>query len=157
MTRKMYDSLLAGLQDYLSQELPSLSIKWWEALVLPHISYQNQAKFEKVGKTAFIFLDLLDLLKVLERNWQSLEEKYNYPSTVFGLIKQLRLARNTYAHPLNFDPYKVEWTEYNRATIRLLFLHLNGGQYKNAISGTVPRTGPSLPSQPQNPSKGELQ
>ncbi|MGD9546723.1 MAG: Swt1 family HEPN domain-containing protein [Candidatus Krumholzibacteriia bacterium] len=130
MNSKQYDQLVSDLRAFLSRKLPTLSDRWWPDLVLPNISDKFKRRFGKAGPTAFKFLDLGDLLKLTENIWYLLEEKHQYPQTALGLVKQLRIARNEYAHRSTIDPMADEWDRYHALTIEMLLRTLNSGVYQ---------------------------
>lgn len=88
----------AALCGLLDQTLPSVSDRWWDSLVLPNLSFQQQRAVDARGITKLSGLDLAALLRVLDSNWHELSEKLGLTSEDRHFLKELRTVRDRWAH-----------------------------------------------------------
>jgi ATP-dependent helicase HepA len=88
----------ATICSFLDQILPPLSERWWEVLVLPHLSFQQRMAVEGKRVTNLSGLDLAALLRVLDSNWHEVSEKLALSTEDRHFLKELRTVRDRWAH-----------------------------------------------------------
>ena len=119
MNSQMYDDLSFRIRAFLREELPHHSCLWWDELVMPFLTPRNRKNGEAWGPKLFMALDLAELLRVAEKNWRIISRRHQFPSRVFGLIKNLQSARNAYAHRTCIDEASL-WHGLDQISIDLL-------------------------------------
>ncbi|HUQ90369.1 MAG TPA: helicase-related protein [Bryobacteraceae bacterium] len=88
----------AAVCSLLQEILPSISEKWWEVLVLSHLSFQQRRAVEAKRVTKLSGLDLAALLRVLDSNWYEVSEKLALANEGRHFLKELRTVRDRWAH-----------------------------------------------------------
>ncbi len=83
---------------YLGQKLPQLSQNWWETHVFQKLSFQQQRNVESRQGNALDQLDFAALIRVIDKNWQELRERFQLPLEGMNWIKELQSIRNRWAH-----------------------------------------------------------
>ena len=83
---------------FLEKVLPSLSDRWWDLNVLPHLSFQQRRSVEAKRVTQLSGLDLAALLRVLDSNWYEVSEKLSLSNEDRHFLKELRTVRDRWAH-----------------------------------------------------------
>ncbi len=83
---------------FLEEVLPSLSIRWWDLNVLPHLSFQQRRSVDARRVKRLSGLDLAALLRVLDSNWYEVSEKYSLSNEDRHFLKELRTVRDRWAH-----------------------------------------------------------
>ncbi|MDX2224992.1 MAG: Swt1 family HEPN domain-containing protein [Rhodospirillaceae bacterium] len=82
----------------LNQHLSRLSPDWWRLHVINQLTDTQRRTAAERRWTAVEHLDLAALLKVLDANWFDLAHIGGWPRDGQGLVKELRHARNRWAH-----------------------------------------------------------
>ena len=97
----MYDLIRVGtveLTRFLSAELPKLSAKWWQRLVVDRLSFHQQRSVQEKKHNSLQQLDFAALLRVLDQNWNELCDRLNLPREGRSWVKELQTVRNKWAH-----------------------------------------------------------
>lgn len=87
------------LAAWLEEKLQKLDKNFWKDMVLPKLSYQQNAMIEQNNKTQLQELDLTCILRIFDKNWYDLSFRYNLKPEIRSYIKSLQIIRNKYAHP----------------------------------------------------------
>ncbi len=101
MTGKVNQILLEAskeLHDYLQDILPKFSSAWWQELVFPSLSFQQQRFVEQRRDHSLASLDLAALLRVFDQNWYAIEETEKLTHEVRNYLKEMQTIRNRWAH-----------------------------------------------------------
>lgn len=96
-------SLLANdtaesLRSYLLQVLPEIDHDWWNKLVTPSLSFQQQRMVEDRNISSLSGLDLAALLRVLDKNWYEVSSKRTLTNEARTWAKEMQYIRNKWAH-----------------------------------------------------------
>lgn len=86
------------ISSWLQSELPSFDERWWESLVLSALTYQQKQRVERSNITSIGQLDLAALLRIFDRNWYQLSQKYNFSQQDRNYFKEMQTVRNRWAH-----------------------------------------------------------
>ena len=91
-------SATEGLCGWLSDALPKFDQVWWSSRVLSSLSYQQRDRVERKGINSLHQLDLAALLRVMDRNWYELSDKFNLTNQDRNYVKEMQTIRNRWAH-----------------------------------------------------------
>ncbi len=83
---------------YLGHKLPLLSQDWWENNVFQKLSFQQQRNVESRQVKALDQLDFAALIRLIDKNWQDLKDRFQLPPEGMNWIKELQSIRNRWAH-----------------------------------------------------------
>ncbi len=91
-------SLASYLASFLHSTLPSLHQDWWNITVIQNLTVQQENWVRQRNITSLSGLDLAALLRIFDRNWSYLSEKYTLFSESRSFLKELQFIRNRWAH-----------------------------------------------------------
>lgn len=86
------------LQLLLEAQLPSIGKDWWKDCVLHQLSFQQQRLASEIGITSLSGLDLAALLRVADKNWQTVSQAGGFSHEVRNWLKEAQTIRNRWAH-----------------------------------------------------------
>lgn len=86
------------LGKWLKTNFLKIDENFWNTLVLPNLSYQQNIMVNQNGTTTLDGLDLSCLLRVFEKNWFNLTYKITLPQQLRPYLKEMQVIRNRYAH-----------------------------------------------------------
>lgn len=114
------------IASWLNTKLQNLDADYWQKMVLPKLSYQQNLMIEQYQKDQLQQLDLTCILRIFDKNWHDLNFRYNLKSEIRSYIKSLQIIRNKYAHP---DSY-ISTYDMNKdiTTLQMLLKSLNIGE-----------------------------
>ncbi len=87
-----------GLARWLDHRLPK-SGDWWDILVLSKLTDNQRAISNKNGAVELANLDLSSLLRIADKNWYVISQKYLLNYTERNRLKNMFAVRNRWAHP----------------------------------------------------------
>jgi hypothetical protein len=112
MTRDLHFDILAAARSLILAELAERGPDWWLRIALPLVSYWNMERARAMGDLYVDVMDLAECLRILDAAWHLVEARHELSPRWHYLVKQLKAARNTYAHPVSSDPTGMEaWDE----------------------------------------------
>jgi len=97
---KMHEYLLAtsgGLARWLDSHLPK-SNDWWNVLVLSKLSDNQRINCERDGASLLTDLDLSALLRVADKNWYLISQKFFLNYSERDRLKSMFSIRNRWSH-----------------------------------------------------------
>ena len=110
------------LCEWLSDALPKLDQAWWSSRVLSQLSYQQRERVDRQGIHSLRQLDLSALLRIMDRNWYELSERFKFTTSDRHFVKEMQTIRNRWAH---LDTYGIEADDmYRDADTLQRFLRL---------------------------------
>ncbi len=83
---------------YLEKNLPTIKDDWWNTLVIPFLSYQQQQFVKQKRITTLFGLDLAALLRIIDQNWHNISQQKNFPHEARNYLKEMQTIRNRWAH-----------------------------------------------------------
>lgn len=83
---------------FLGEKLPTLSENWWNSHVVDRLSFQQQRNIENKRINSLEQLDFAALIRLFDKNWQDLKDRFNLPHEGLNWIKELQSIRNRWAH-----------------------------------------------------------
>lgn len=86
------------LSTWLEEKLSKISSDYWNEIVIPCLSYQQNMMIKERGTTNLKNLDLACLLRIFDKNWYLLKDKNILPVQLRSYLKELQIIRNKYAH-----------------------------------------------------------
>ena len=86
------------ISSWLQSELPTCDEKWWDSFVISALTYQQKQRVERTNITSISQLDLAALLRIFDRNWYQLSQKYNFSHQDRNYFKEMQTVRNRWAH-----------------------------------------------------------
>lgn len=101
IVEKMSEYLLVasvGLARWLDNRLPKSS-DWWNTLVLSKLTGNQRTISDNNGVSELSYLDLSSLLRVADKNWYVISQKYFLNYTERDRLKSMFTVRNRWAHP----------------------------------------------------------
>ena len=95
------DAALQETNRVLKSALPELGgERWWDNYVIKALHSNQRRQIEQAQISDIDDLDLVVLLRIMERHWSEIAYKFKYPNPddAITLIKSLKNIRNKYAH-----------------------------------------------------------
>jgi len=95
------DAAMQETNRVLKSALPEMGgKKWWENYVIKALHANQRTQIEQAQITDLDDLDLVVLIRIMERHWSEIAHKFKYPNPddSFTIIKSLKNIRNQYAH-----------------------------------------------------------
>lgn len=86
------------LAEWLSARLPSISIYWWKECVIFNLNEYQRNRIKENNINNLKDLDLSALLRITDRNWYELRDKFYLTTKEREVIKTLTSVRNNWAH-----------------------------------------------------------
>lgn len=86
------------LRAILEKSLLSQGTNWWKDYVLDQLSFQQQRLASEKGITSLSGLDLAALLRVADKNWQTVSQAGGFSHEVRNWLKEAQTIRNRWAH-----------------------------------------------------------
>lgn len=92
-------SAMVALSTWLGKRLPNLNPEnWWQSCVLDKLSFNQMNIVEASGAKSLSDLDLSALLRVADKNWYSIREKFFLNFSERAYLKAMFAVRNNWAH-----------------------------------------------------------
>ncbi len=86
------------LSSWLDEELPTINDQWWDSYVIQELSYPQQLRVERAGISSVSQLDLAAVLRIFDRNWYDISQRFNLPRSGRNYLKEMQTVRNRWAH-----------------------------------------------------------
>ncbi len=86
------------LSFWLQTKMTAIDDNYWENMVLPKLSYQQDIMIKQKQIDSLNKLDLSCLLRIFDKNWYDLNSKYHLNPQLRSYLKELQIIRNKYAH-----------------------------------------------------------
>ena len=112
----------SDLSAFLTENLPKLSEKWWQAHVIDRLSFQQQRTATERGITSLDQLDFAALLRVLDQNWHELSQALGWSHDGRNWVKELQTVRNKWAHASSQETPSAEIYRDADTLVRVLKL-----------------------------------
>lgn len=125
---QMFTDSSKQLVFFLEKMLPLISEDWWNKAVLDNLSFDQQRRIKQRKNNFLASLDLIALLRVLEKNWYCISNKLNLSSESFNFIKEMQTIRNRWAHPGTQD-VPIEDLYRDLDTLQRFLIIINGDPY----------------------------
>src|SRR4051812_10174842 len=93
-----------SLRAFLGPVLTEISVSWWNANVIPALSFQQQRMVEEKGIASLSGLDLAALLRVLDKNWYEINSKRSLNGEARSWTREMQHIRNKWAHAAGHPP-----------------------------------------------------
>lgn len=90
--------LAQQMREWLSGKLPKITDDWWQELVINNLSNIQRTNVYNQNVTEIRGLDLAELLRVAERNWYVITDRYYMPDTVRDQLREMQSIRNDWGH-----------------------------------------------------------
>ena len=98
MMAEFLHATLEHLTHWLTQTLSQLDDGWWDSLVVPKLSYQQQQRVNARGIDSLHDLDLAALLRILDQNWYQISQVKKFSQQERHYVKEMQSIRNRWAH-----------------------------------------------------------
>lgn len=109
------------LENWLLYCMKDMDSDYWNNMVLPKLSYQQEIMIQQKNISSLDKLDLACLLRIFDKNWYDFSLKYHLNPQLRSYLKELQIIRNKYAHQTE----RFSDEEMNR-DIDTLYLFLSG-------------------------------
>lgn len=96
---ELFHSATNLLNHWLTTTLQSIDNQtWWQTLVIPKLSYQQEQRVRRENITELKRLDLAALLRILDKNWYEISQQKNFTARDRHYVKEMQTIRNRWAH-----------------------------------------------------------